>query len=117
CLFTVARHTPHPWSGLTRRPPGAPLIPYTTLFRSRGDLPGRAERGLCNRYHFARQWWYVHVEHPERMAPSKVKSVQINRHATRRSEEHTSELQSREQLVCRLRLEKKKSLRRHPQRR
>src|SRR5436309_12652418 len=86
---------------MIRRPPRSTLFPYTTLFRSaRRRLP----RG-CRR-----KW-----VHP---APSAVTALAPGRHSlgcstmatTRvdRSEEHTSELQSRENLVCRLLLEKKK---------
>src|SRR6266498_2200705 len=65
---------------MIRRPPRSTLIPYTTLFRSR-SRPDRAD--------------------PERPADS-------SRRGAGRSEEHTSELQSRPHLVCRLLLEKKK---------
>src|SRR5437868_10995798 len=63
------------------RPPRSTLFPYTTLFRSRVALPRRRRR--------------AHRARPRRATPS-------------RSEEHTSELQSRFDLVCRLLLEKKK---------
>src|SRR5690349_23480340 len=69
---------------MIRRPPRSTLFPYTTLFRSgpRGSAPGaRMPRGRR--------------PSPATRAPS-------------RSEEHTSELQSRRDLVCRLLLEKKK---------
>src|SRR5438067_9732025 len=70
---------------MIRRPPGSTLFPYTTLFRSL----------FLNRRHFGRPpglagWWGVR---PDRRFA--------------RSEEHTSELQSRFDLVCRLLLEKK----------
>src|SRR5438105_12889633 len=73
---------------MLRRPPRPTLFPYTTLFRSRNDRP-RRQRGLA-------------TDEPRR-APD-------HRGALRRarSEEHTSELQSRVDLVCRLLLEKKK---------
>src|SRR5438067_9864692 len=70
---------------MIRRPPRSTLFPYTTLFRSRdprGQLPARRLR------------------RDDRLPPPA--------HA-RRSEEHTSELQSRFDLVCRLLLEKKKN--------
>src|SRR5436309_6519509 len=74
---------------MIRRPPRSTLFPYTTLFRSaRNRMPDRA--GYYTR------WVYVRIE-PSRCAF--------------RSEEHTSELQSRENLVCRLLLEKKKGQR------
>src|SRR5215469_17198331 len=63
---------------MIRRPPRSTLFPYTTLFRSPPGRPGRGER-----------------------APRPAGRRQ-------RSEEHTSELQSRRDLVCRLLLEKKK---------
>src|SRR3989442_9692983 len=68
---------------MIRRPPRSTLFPYTTLFRSRW------ERGLN------RQSWSLTF---------------LIRGASKRSEEHTSELQSRPHLVCRLLLEKKKKL-------
>src|SRR5947209_14744445 len=74
---------------MIRRPPRSTLFPYTTLFRSR--------QGELLRVHPA-----VHF------------AVQHDRPPGARSEEHTSELQSRQYLVCRLLLEKKKiALRRH----
>src|SRR3712207_8432932 len=79
---------------MIRRPPRSTLFPYTTLFRSEHDLhPAlrRAQR-LDQRLLDHR----VHDEHPH----------DIQR--MNRSEEHTSELQSRQYLVCRLLLEKKK---------
>src|SRR5258707_2043413 len=70
---------------MIRRPPRSTLFPYTTLFRSRLD---------------------------RRLSPTRAqKSGLSQRRANRpnlRSEEHTSELQSRQYLVCRLLLEKKK---------
>src|SRR2546421_3327931 len=70
---------------MIRRPPRSTLFPYTTLFRSR--------RLRCRNRRLHRRGWLTRS------------SLQL-RHA--RSEEHTSELQSRSDLVCRLLLEKKK---------
>src|SRR6476620_9561380 len=70
---------------MIRRPPRSTLFPYTTLFRSAGALAGRVDR-----------------EHGH-LVPGPG-----------RSEEHTSELQSRQYLVCRLLLEKKKNSRTRP---
>src|SRR2546422_5045705 len=74
---------------MIRRPPRSTLFPYTTLFRSRSASSRR------RRDHAAR-----------RARQAAASSVQ--RRPGMRSEEHTSELQSRLHLVCRLLLEKKK---------
>src|SRR3712207_7392007 len=83
---------------MIRRPPRSTLFPYTTLFRSRPLV--RRVRGR-ERARPARRAEHGAADlvraHPPRTAA---------RH--RRSEEHTSELQSRQYLVCRLLLEKKK---------
>src|SRR5688572_32097696 len=82
------------------RPPGSTLFPYTTLFRSnRGALPLPADR-------------VGHVEVDLRPVERAVALVQLIGLAGRlqRSEEHTSELQSQSNLVCRLLLEKKNIL-------
>src|SRR5207248_9799217 len=77
---------------LIRPPPASTLFPYTTLFRSR--------RGVIAPYR------------DPRPAPGEERARRIAgdhlRYAARRSEEHTSELQSPYDLVCRLLLEKKK---------
>src|SRR3989442_10151969 len=81
---------------MIRRPPRSTLFPYTTLFRSQILRYGIAEEPAANlrrRFRFAR---------PLQPAAGRI------RHAIDRSEEHTSELQSRPHLVCRLLLEKKK---------
>src|SRR5690606_42165905 len=83
---------------MIRRPPRSTLFPYTTLFRSRrrlrrADLPGPSLPAD---------------------APAGRAARRGRRAAPRRSEEHTSELQSRENLVCRLLLEKKKNRRQAP---
>src|SRR5947209_20620079 len=76
---------------IIRRPPRSTLFPYTTLFRSPG-LTGLTPPAAAR----------LHRHRSERRA----RSPGIHRAA--RSEEHTSELQSRQYLVCRLLLEKKK---------
>src|SRR5436309_4667558 len=91
---------------MTRRPLISPLFPYTTLFRSSSGHGGR------------RKPPWAFTEHGAIMAANDLNSpraVEMSIYVIRaRSEEHTSELQSRENLVCRLLLEKKKfSLRRH----
>src|SRR2546429_4610444 len=92
---------------MIRRPPRSTLFPYTTLFRSL--LPGQlAEDWLCQRLSGKDQ--SIHRAQSGNSAKSAQSGSQI-RHGLRRdlrSEEHTSELQSRLHLVCRLLLEKKK---------
>src|SRR2546427_1595738 len=83
---------------MIRRPPRSTLFPYTTLFRSRG-LPVRAVRG---RGPDARDAAHDRDLHPGQGRRGAVAP------GWRRSEEHTSELQSQSNLVCRLLLEKKK---------
>src|SRR3712207_6952224 len=84
---------------MIRRPPRSTLFPYTTLFRS----------------HFQR--YVVQVGTAEVIGPPEARAghgddagkvLAAAAHGTLRSEEHTSELQSRQYLVCRLLLEKKK---------
>src|SRR5690349_24171990 len=80
---------------MLRRPPRSTLFPYTTLFRSQTRINWRA--GL-------RPAWWAHER--RRDDPGGLPA----RARLRRSEEHTSELQSRRDLVCRLLLEKKKKI-------
>src|SRR2546427_8887536 len=86
---------------MIRRPPRSTLFPYTTLFRSAelGDVVGRARRHDPPR---ARGVQRCHV----RAVPLAHRLARGVEHY--RSEEHTSELQSQSNLVCRLLLEKKK---------
>src|SRR5438067_7439557 len=81
---------------MIRRPPRSTLFPYTTLFRSRWS---REERGGTE---VGRA-----VQREEERLTSLLSGPFQNQHFAR-SEEHTSELQSRFDLVCRLLLEKKK---------
>src|SRR5947209_11456755 len=76
---------------MIRRPPRSTLFPYTTLFRSRRSACSALALRFCG------------------VGPATRRSIALNN--TRRSEEHTSELQSRQYLVCRLLLEKKKKKR------
>src|SRR3712207_7392909 len=81
---------------MIRRPPRSTLFPYTTLFRSHLRHSRSSSEASA-----------------ERKPSSHVLTVLLRRSRTvraRRSEEHTSELQSRQYLVCRLLLEKKKIL-------
>src|SRR5260370_19955635 len=93
---------------MIRRPPRSTLFPYTTLFRSLGRLP---ERGAATAL----------PRHADRFVQARVGDVLVRRRGRDdpvasiggglvtpgRSEEHTSELQSHLNLVCRLLLEKK----------
>src|SRR2546421_6657516 len=76
---------------MIRRPPRSTLFPYTTLFRSVEPVERTVADGAPRRVD-DRDRWHQAVHGPEQ-----------------RSEEHTSELQSRSDLVCRLLLEKKKT--------
>src|SRR2546421_3344336 len=80
---------------MIRRPPRSTLFPYTTLFRS--------SRIQDN----ARSKFSLDAEHPV-VGPAGLATVRTHIVRGARSEEHTSELQSRSDLVCRLLLEKKK---------
>src|SRR5258707_11775123 len=73
---------------MIRRPPRSTLFPYTTLFRSRRCAPSSRN--------FPTSDWFLPLMKVTPRSP--------------RSEEHTSELQSRQYLVCRLLLEKKKKI-------
>src|SRR2546430_10414914 len=77
---------------MIRRPPRSTLFPYTTLFRSRAHSSGARTQG---------------PGHPLRPAGDRQDLLGRPSHLGR-SEEHTSELQSQSNLVCRLLLEKKK---------
>src|SRR5690349_24119311 len=86
---------------MLRRPPRSTLFPYTTLFRSIRRRSAGQDPGLAGSHGQDRQAFFLLVQHhrdPHLVAlPEEV----------HRSEEHTSELQSRRDLVCRLLLEKK----------
>src|SRR3712207_4258647 len=94
---------------MIRRPPRSTLFPYTTLFRSPASI--RAEGGAVRA---------VRADRPTRGDQRKGKKVASSMKvgaigyghpaSASRSEEHTSELQSRQYLVCRLLLEKKKTI-------
>src|SRR5690349_22892332 len=79
---------------MIRRPPRSTLFPYTTLFRSTAGDPRPAR-------------WLEDHQGVDRLSLGQARAAGL---LPDRSEEHTSELQSRRDLVCRLLLEKKKSL-------
>src|SRR3712207_8320010 len=86
---------------MIRRPPRSTLFPYTTLFRSDvggGGGAARSRRGLLRAGRTEDR-----LPEPVELQPGRRPRLH------RRSEEHTSELQSRQYLVCRLLLEKKKN--------
>src|SRR5947209_9811887 len=85
---------------MIRRPPRSTLFPYTTLFRS----------------NWKRMWSMGKRKHPDWQARCALLlgALEQVRKELWRSEEHTSELQSRQYLVCRLLLEKKKNTKAHP---
>src|SRR5688572_32325201 len=95
---------------MMRRPPGSTLFPYTTLFRSRRCgaggrrllRDGRSEDRTAKAYRLLRAMLNTAVDDGAiKRNPCRIKG------AGERSEEHTSELQSQSNLVCRLLLEKK----------
>src|SRR5690349_24192374 len=89
---------------MIRRPPRSTLFPYTTLFRSFDQLFQRADVAM---YLAKSEGTVIEVYAAERDTNSPSRLGLLG--ALRRSEEHTSELQSRRDLVCRLLLEKKKN--------
>src|SRR3712207_7948788 len=87
---------------MIRRPPRSTLFPYTTLFRSAAVVVGVSQR-----------FWVISDQFvPANLLPAGIFGAAVAHLVFRlralRSEEHTSELQSRQYLVCRLLLEKKK---------
>src|SRR3712207_8651893 len=101
---------------MIRRPPRSTLFPYTTLFRSRGGI---SEADLAREPHRHLSWvagrwarqrrdgrYGVLLQRRSEAGGPRVQGGHPR--PPQRSEEHTSELQSRQYLVCRLLLEKKK---------
>src|SRR3712207_6984015 len=92
---------------MIRRPPRSTLFPYTTLFRSSLNLMKfRRPDGSFDVGRFVHTVDIVFLAQEIIVGPSSYPTEKIGRN---RSEEHTSELQSRQYLVCRLLLEKKKN--------
>src|SRR2546430_9857777 len=87
---------------MIRRPPRSTLFPYTTLFRSAGPT-GQSITQL-----YARESYDSWVISTGKSIAGGEHTVCLNYDDLNRSEEHTSELQSQSNLVCRLLLEKKK---------
>src|SRR3712207_7603703 len=97
---------------MIRRPPRSTLFPYTTLFRSSRPLTHAARSVICIAQASAMLMPSIFDERAASLSRVPSQSGQvvnvIARSTKARSEEHTSELQSRQYLVCRLLLEKKK---------
>src|SRR5260370_10329061 len=88
---------------MIRRPPRSTLFPYTTLFRSLSD------EELTRYYRYAQAVVYVPLYEGFGLPPLEAMAARVPVLVSDRSEEHTSELQSHLNLVCRLLLEKKKT--------
>src|SRR5690349_21954802 len=97
---------------MIRRPPRSTLFPYTTLFRSAAQVGQHEIRGAVAAVVRAQQREQrLVLADGQQLAAAESESLgrEVERHGHYlRSEEHTSELQSRRDLVCRLLLEKKK---------
>src|SRR5438270_6160511 len=91
---------------MIRRPPRSTLFPYTTLFRSEPELTETVALGVGSRSRLQGKDQELVTDHrPRGLLPVPP---EVSENGYRRSEEHTSELQSQSNLVCRLLLEKKK---------
>src|SRR3712207_8724043 len=94
---------------MIRRPPRSTLFPYTTLFRSRAEQMGFDQFYVGPEL----EYFYFRNAKPENGTPEVLDEggyFDLTTLDAGRSEEHTSELQSRQYLVCRLLLEKKNKL-------
>src|SRR3712207_8471572 len=96
---------------MIRRPPRSTLFPYTTLFRSLGLIGAESLRAPVEGDHArARPMGHHAVEGGRQTQAAAGIGARRQGDHVGRSEEHTSELQSRQYLVCRLLLEKKKKI-------
>src|SRR3712207_8775489 len=101
---------------MIRRPPRSTLFPYTTLSRSEGDQDGQGDQQHHARLAAAQLGQAALQERPPAVEEDDrpehwrdpLRAWELRWGEAQRSEEHTSELQSRQYLVCRLLLEKKK---------
>src|SRR3712207_8188126 len=89
---------------MIRRPPRSTLFPYTTLFRS--EVRNDEIVAVLSGTSFGKWRHFEPLEDPNLFL--RFSRLHLERDFAQRSEEHTSELQSRQYLVCRLLLEKKK---------
>src|SRR5258708_15506318 len=102
---------------MIRRPRRSPLFPYTTLFRSLSHSPRRRRpvpRNSAQRRNRSPPRRQHHRANAKDRQRAKDRRKAKDRRSPRRSEEHTSELQSPDHLVCRLLLEKKKHNKQQP---
>src|SRR3712207_7603481 len=94
---------------MIRRPPRSTLFPYTTLFRSIQDREELRNEPLGGGLEYTNPLPFLALARVLELGLQATQGVQVLVPLpARRSEEHTSELQSRQYLVCRLLLEKKK---------
>src|SRR2546429_4071416 len=96
---------------MIRRPPRSTLFPYTTLFRSLSLIDALLARGDLGNYHLAHAARADLCRRLGRTAEARAAYERALVLTRQRSEEHTSELQSRLHLVCRLLLEKTNQIR------
>src|SRR3712207_7984793 len=94
---------------MIRRPPRSTLFPYTTLFRSLKEMLHQSPRAFGKPTGLWTLALAAEVAHERGLTAERVSDETVRQAVKRRSEEHTSELQSRQYLVCRLLLEKKKT--------
>src|SRR3712207_8084738 len=92
---------------MMRRPPRSTLFPYTTLFRSRSDVMVDLQRLLGGGHEEDTPYLELPADLLSDRQVAKVDRIESASQDRQRSEEHTSELQSRQYHVCRLLLEKK----------
>src|SRR5690348_17824238 len=100
---------------MLRRPPRSTLFPYTTLFRSydfglKVAVVGLQHLPKSARLHYERGVLLSFIDQPDDARRDLKLASELAPETTIRSEEHTSELQSPVHLVCRLLLEKKKTI-------
>src|SRR2546430_11844404 len=94
---------------MIRRPPRSTLFPYTTLFRSAARERDRREgRDLADAHQRDGPGGSLRDRPRRALGRPGIRQARVRRRGRARSEEHTSELQSQSNLVCRLLLEKKK---------
>src|SRR3712207_7854899 len=99
---------------MIRRPPRSTLFPYTTLFRSSPTGPSGRAYSTRSRMSVPRGSGSNSCECCQSAYGPRTWTSTKRRGGSHRSEEHTSELQSRQYLVCRLLLEKKKKTQKTP---